>query len=284
MSIDQIGIHIGPLYIRFYALALMSGIIAAGALIAHRAKRHGQDPEHVWNGIFVVALAGIIGARLYHVLTPPPSMGITVWEYLTSFEQVQVWSFKFDLPKALATWEGGLGVPGALIGGALAVLFYARRYRLDFWLWGDLIAPAVALGQAIGRWGNYFNQELYGKPTDLPWAVTIRPENRVAGYETFARFHPMFLYEMIMNLLICGGLIWIGERFSHRLRSGDLLGLYAIFYFSGRFFLEYLKLDAPALSNGPTVAQVFSLVVIVGGLAFLVLRHRWMGAVDGSAT
>jgi len=269
MSIDQIGIHIGPLYIRFYALALMSGIVAAGALIAYRAKRHGQDPEHVWNGIFVVALAGIIGARLYHVLTPPPSMGADYY-------------LRHPL-KVFSTWEGGLGVPGALIGGALAVLFYARRYRLDFWLWADLIAPAVALGQAVGRWGNYFNQELYGKPTDLPWAVTIRPKNRVAGYEDLARFHPMFLYEVIMNLLICGGLIWIGERFSRRLRSGDLLGLYAIFYFSGRFFLEYLKLDAPALGSGPTVAQVFSLVVVAGGLAFLVIRHRWMGAVDESA-
>ena len=125
MSIDQLGIHIGPLYFRFYAMALMSGIIGAGVLIAYRAKRYGQDPEHLWNGLVWVVLAGIVGARLYHVLTPPPSMDITVWEYLTSSEQVEIWSIKLEIPKALATWEGGLGVPGALIGGALAVVYYA---------------------------------------------------------------------------------------------------------------------------------------------------------------
>ena len=283
MSIDQLGIHIGPLYFRFYAMALMSGIIGAGVLIAYRAKRHGQNPEHLWNGLVWVVLAGIVGARLYHVLTPPPSMDITVWEYLTSSEQVEIWSIKLEIPKALATWEGGLGVPGALIGGALAVVYYARRYNLDFWLWADLIAPAVALGQAIGRWGNYFNQELYGNPTDLPWAVTIRPDNRVSGYASFSTFHPMFLYEMIWNLLICVGLIWAGERYAHRLRSGDLLGFYAIFYFGGRFFLEFFKLDAPAIGSGLTVAQVVSLVVVVGGLAFLFARHRWAKQADQSA-
>jgi len=262
MSIDHLGIHLGPFYLRFYAMALLSGIVAAAALIAYRAKRHGEDPDHMWNGLAWVVLFGILGARIYHVLTPPPSMGITAWEYLT------------DLPQAIAIWEGGLGLPGALIGGGAAALVYTRRHKLDFWVWADLIAPGVALGQAIGRWGNFFNQELYGRPTDLPWAVVIRPENRVLGYENVARFHPMFLYEMIMNLLICAGLIWMGNRYANRLRRGDLLGLYAIFYFGGRFFLEFLKLDAPVLGQGLTIAQVFSLVAIFGGLAFLVARHR----------
>lgn len=260
MTLDDLGIHLGPLYIRFYAMALMTGVLAATALTAYRAKRHGQDPDYVWNGFVWVTLAGIIGARVYHVLTPPPSMGAQYY-------------LKNPL-KVFHIQEGGLGVPGALIAGGLAVLVYARHYKMDFWMWADLIIPSVALGQAIGRWGNYFNQELYGKPTDLPWAITIRYENRATGYKEFSRFHPMFLYEMIWNLLICVGLIWIGRRFAKRLRSGDLLALYAILYFGGRFFLEFLKLDAPVFVQGLTIAQVFSLLAVVAGLALLVTRHR----------
>lgn len=262
MSIDQLGIHIGQFYLRFYAMALLSGIIAAAVLIAYLAKRAGKDPDHVWNGLVWVVLAGIVGARIYHVLTPPPSMGISALEYLS------------DPGKAIAIWKGGLGVPGALIGGGIAAFVYARRQGMDWWEWADLILPGVALGQAVGRLGNYVNQELYGQPSDLPWAVTIRPENRVPGYAEFSRFHPMFLYEMIMNLLICVGLIWIGRRFADRLRSGDLLGLYAISYFGGRFFLEFLKLDAPAVGQGLTIAQIFSLAAVAGGVIFIAARHR----------
>lgn len=262
MTIDQLGVQIGPLYFRFYAMALLAGILAAAVLIAYRAKRHGQDPDHVWNGLVWVVLAGIAGARLYHVLTPPPSQGITALDYLT------------HPLKAIAIWEGGLGIPGALIGGGLAVYFYGRRHGMDFWPWADLIIPGVALGQAVGRWGNYFNQELYGKPTDLPWAITIDPPYRVAGYESYSRFHPMFLYEMLWNLLICVGLIWIGRRFADRLVAGDLMGLYTVFYAGGRFFFEFLKLDAPALGGGLTIAQAVSLVALVVSLAFLIARHR----------
>jgi phosphatidylglycerol:prolipoprotein diacylglycerol transferase len=262
MSIDELGIHLGPLYFHFYGMALLAGMLAGAALTAYRAKRHGQDPDHVWNGLLLVILTGLVGARIYHILTPPPSMGITTLDYL-----------KNPL-KAIDTRLGGLGVPGGLIGGGLAVFFYARRHKLDFFTWADLLIPGVALGQAIGRWGNYFNQELYGKPTDLPWAITIRDENRLPHYTEFSRFHPMFLYEMIWTLLICVGLIWVGRRFADRLRSGDLLALYTILYPGGRFFLEFLKLDAPALGHGLTIAQIVSLLAAVVGLALLVARHR----------
>jgi phosphatidylglycerol:prolipoprotein diacylglycerol transferase len=262
MSVDNIGIHVGPLYFRFYAMALTAGIIAAAALIAYRARRAGQDPDHLWNGLIWVVLTAIVGARIYHVLTPSPSAGITVAEYLK------------DPVNLIAIWRPGLGVPGALIGGGIAAFLYTRRAGMDFWVWADLIAPGVALGQAIGRWGNFFNQELYGRPSDLPWAINIRPENRVPGYEAFARFHPMFLYEMIMNLVICGGLMWIERRFPRRLRPGDLLGLYFIFYFGGRFFLEYLKLDAPELGGGLTIAQAVAVLAVAGGILFIAVRHR----------
>jgi phosphatidylglycerol:prolipoprotein diacylglycerol transferase len=262
MTIDHIGIHIGKFDLRFYAIALLSGILAAAVLIAYRAKKAGKDPDLVWDGLMWVVLAGIVGARLYHVLTPPPSMGITAWEYLS------------DPGRAIAIWKGGLGLPGALIAGGIAAYVYVRRKGMNFWFWVDLIIPGVALGQAIGRLGNYFNQELFGQPSNLPWAVYISPENRVPGYEAFTHFHPMFLYEMIMNLLICVGLIWIERRFADRLRAGDLLGLYAIFYFGGRFFLEFLKLDAPAIGQGLTVAQLLSILAVVGGMLFIYARHR----------
>lgn len=262
MFIDRRGIHLGNFDLYFYAVALMGGILAAAVLIAYRAKRHGQDPNHLWDGLVWVVIAGIVGARLYHVLTPPPSMGITPLDYFKN---------PIDL---INTRHGGLGVPGALLCGGLAAFIYARRHKMDFWIWADLIMPGVALGQAVGRIGNYINQELYGKPTDLPWAITIQEDYREKGYEQYSRFHPMFLYEMIWNLLICVGLIWIQRRFAHRLKSGDLLGLYMILYPGGRFFMEFLKLDAPTFGEGPTIAQVVSLVAVVAGLAFLVIRHR----------
>jgi phosphatidylglycerol:prolipoprotein diacylglycerol transferase len=262
MSMDQYGIHIGPLSLHFYAMALLAGILAAAALIAYRAKRRGENPDTVWDGLIWVVLAGIVGARIYHVLTPPPSMGITALDYLK------------EPLRAIAIWKGGLGLPGALIGGGLAAFFYAHHSGLNFGVWVDLIIPGVALGQAIGRLGNYFNQELYGLPSDLPWAVSIRPENRVPGYEAYQRFHPMFLYESLMNLLICGCLIGIERRFPDRLIPGDLFGLYIIFYFGGRFFLEFLKLDAPALVQGLTTAQVLSIVAVVLAVVYLAVRHR----------
>jgi phosphatidylglycerol:prolipoprotein diacylglycerol transferase len=262
MYIDRIGIHIGEYTLRFYAMSLMAGILAAAVLIAYRAKKAGEDKDILWDGLVWVVVAGIVGARIYHVLTPPPSMGITVLDYLS------------DPGRAIAIWKGGLGVPGALIGGGIAAYVYTRRRGVDFWKWADFIAPGVALGQAVGRLGNYFNQELYGKPTDLPWAVTISPENRLPGYQAYSRFHPMFLYEMILNLLICSGLIWIGDRYTEKLRAGDLLGLYVIFYSVGRFVLEFWKLDAPAFGQGLTIAQVLSIVAAGGGALFIWIRHR----------
>ncbi|HUM68538.1 MAG TPA: prolipoprotein diacylglyceryl transferase, partial [Chloroflexota bacterium] len=151
------------------------------------------NPDHVWNGLMVCLLFAVIGARLYHVLTPSPSMaafGIeTPWDYFRNPMQL------------INIRAGGLGIYGGLAGGALGLFIYTRRQRIPTLAWADLAVVGVALGQVFGRWGNFFNQELYGRPTTLPWAVTISQAHRLPGYEEFSRFHPAFLYESLWNLL-----------------------------------------------------------------------------------
>jgi len=220
----------------------------------------------------------MIGARIWHILTPPPSMiaqGITTAYYLNLNNWVPVtllW-FKFSLPAALALPNGGLGIPGGIAGGALGLWLYTRRTKLDFLTWVDLAAPALALAQAIGRWGNFVNQELYGKPTDLPWGIFIEPQYRLPPYTEFERFHPMFLYESILNLLACLALLWIARRFADRLRPGDMLLSYLVMYPTIRFFMEFLRLDSSGYGN-LNINQTLSVVVaIVGGIA-LMIRHR----------
>jgi phosphatidylglycerol:prolipoprotein diacylglycerol transferase len=163
--IDPYGIHLGPLYLRFYGIILVSGAMAAAWLASREAKGRGFDPQQVWDALIWVLILAIVGARLYHVLTPSPSMGITPLWYLQNPIEI------------FAVWKGGLGIYGGLLGGALGLWLYTRRHQLDFWTWLDIVAPAIPLGQAVGRWGNFVNQELYGAPTNLPWAIYIRPEN-----------------------------------------------------------------------------------------------------------
>ncbi|OGN96522.1 MAG: prolipoprotein diacylglyceryl transferase [Chloroflexi bacterium RBG_13_50_21] len=173
----------------------------------------------------------------------------------------------------LAIWKGGLGIPGAVIGGALALYLFCRSRKMSFMLWADIAAPGVALAQGIGRFGNFFNQELYGKPTTLPWAIKIDPIYRVPGYEQFTTFHPLFLYESIWNLLNMGFLLWLERRFAGRLKEGDLFLTYLIGYPFGRFFLEFLKVDAPHIGT-ININQTFMLIVILVSSFLLYWRHR----------
>lgn len=255
------GFSIGPLFVRFYGIILMSGAVAGAFLATREAKRRGYDPEIVWDLFIYLLIGGIIGARVWHILTPSPSTGVTAAWYL---------SHPLD---ALAVWKGGLGIPGAVIGGLIALYFYSRRTGVNFAEWTDIGAPGLALGQAIGRWGNFINQELYGAPTDLPWRIFIAPEKRLTGYLNVEYYHPLFLYESLWNLMNLFLLIWISRRFAGSLKNGDIFLTYLVVYPLGRFLLDFLRLDA-SLVGGLNINQTVMAVVVVCAGAALYLRHR----------
>jgi phosphatidylglycerol:prolipoprotein diacylglycerol transferase len=252
--------------IYFYGILITLGVVAAAFLGTMEAKRRGYNPDFLWDALFWVVVAGIVGARLWHIFTPPPSMvemGITTKYYLTHpLEAINVRS-------------GGLGIPGAVIGGALALWVYCRQKKISFLTWADIVAPGVALAQAIGRWGNFFNQEVYGLPTDLPWKIHIDPLHRVPGYENFEYFHPLFLYESLWNLLNMAVLLVVGRRFDKWLKPGDIFYFYVISYAIGRFALEFLRLDSSQV-GGINFNQTFMVViaVLMGGLVFWNHRPR----------
>jgi phosphatidylglycerol:prolipoprotein diacylglycerol transferase len=263
MSIDQYGIHLGPLYIHFYGIILMSGVVAAAYLAEWSAKQRKMHSDFIWDMLFWVVIAGVIGARLWHILTPPPSMvaaGITTQYDLTH---------PLD---AIAVWNGGLGIPGAVIGGVIALYVMARRRGENFLAWLDVIAPALALGQAIGRWGNFVNQELYGAPTDLPWAITIAPQNRLPEFAEFSTYHPIFLYESLWSLATVFFLIWLGRMYKKTLKAGDLFLAYLITYPTIRILLDFLRLDASEV-GGFNANQTLMAVILVLAAGTLIYRH-----------
>ncbi len=266
--------HLGPLTIHLYGVILMLGALAGAYLASREAQRRGLDPDYVWDSLTYVVIGGVIGARLWHIFTPPPSMvamGITTHYYLT------------HPLEAIAVWKGGLGIPGAVMGGTLALYLYLKvkerslrpELRTSFAQWADVAAPGVALGQAIGRWGNYVNQELYGAPTNLPWKLYIDPQHRLPGYENIAYYHPLFLYESLWNLFNMGLLLWVARRYEDRLRRGDVFLLYLMVYAVGRFFLEYLRLDASRIGTINANQTLMALVGLGSAAVFLMRHSRW---------
>jgi phosphatidylglycerol---prolipoprotein diacylglyceryl transferase len=258
------GISLGPILLRWNGLLIMIGVACGGILATLDARRRNYDPEVIQDLIVPVMIWGTIGARLWHVFTPPLSsvqLGLTTQHYL---------SHPLDL---LAIWVGGLGFPGALIGGLIALYLFCRIYEFNFWELADILAPAIALGQAIGRLGNYFNQELYGLPTAAAWKIFISPEHRLAGYEAVEFYHPLFAYESILSLLNLVLIVWVSHRFSERLRIGGLFLLYVFNASVIRFLLEFLRLDV-ALVNGFNVNQVFMALLALSCAVYFHLRNR----------
>jgi phosphatidylglycerol:prolipoprotein diacylglycerol transferase len=254
------GFFIGPIKIYFYGILIMVGVLTGVWNSLKETKRRNLNPDHVWDMVPLLLILGIIGARLWHVFTPSQSMGVGVEYYLSHPLEI------------LNTRQGGLGIPGAVIGGIIGLMIYARRNHLNFFTWADIIAPGLALAQAIGRWGNFFNQELYGPPSTLPWAIYIDPAHRLLGYEEFSTYHPMFLYESLWNLFNFFLLMAIGRKFADRIRPGDIFWIYLIVYPVGRFFLEFIRLD-PSFVGGFNANQVTMAVVALFGLSMLVMNR-----------
>lgn len=258
------GIQIGPITINFYGLIIMFGVIAAAGLSFFEAKRKGEDSEIVLDSLTWVVLGGIVGARIWHILTPPASMveqGITTLHYLRN---------PLD---AIAVWRGGLGIPGGVAGGALAFYLFSRKKGISFGLWADIIAPGLALGQAIGRWGNFVNQEVYGSPSNLPWAITIDPRHRLPAFMDQATYHPLFLYESIFNFINMGFLLWIARKYGDKVKHGDVFLSYLITYPVFRFFMEFLRLDHSYV-GGVNANQAFMLIIAFASAGFIIWRHR----------
>jgi len=250
--------------IHFYGIIIMIGAVAGGFLAAHEAKRRGFNPEIVWDMLIWLIIGGVIGARLWHIFTPPPSsiaVGYTTMYYLT------------HPLTAMNVRLGGLGIPGAVLGGAGALYLFTRYKGLSFGTWADIAAPALALGQAIGRWGNFFNQELYGAPSNLPWAIFIDQNHRLKGFETVAKYHPLFLYESLYSLGNVILLLWISRRFEDRLKPGDVFLVYLIIYPLGRFLLDFLRLDASMIA-GINFNQTLMAIIVVAASTMLFWRHR----------
>jgi len=268
--VDPIIVHIGPIPIHWYGVLILSGVLAGAVYAARQAPRKGIAPDHIWNGLVLSVLLGIIGARLYHVFSTPAGCTAQIGPC--------GWPWYRDHPEdIIKIWNGGLGIYGAIIGGALGVVVYARYYGLSIATLLDLGAPGLALGQAIGRWGNFINQELYGPPTGSTWfGVRIDAAHRLEQFRDLppdTLFHPTFLYESLWCLALFIVLAVLARRLEGRLRAGDVFAGYLIGYPLGRFWIEFFRPDAWTI--GPlATAQWIALVLIAASAAFIVIRHR----------
>ncbi len=244
--------QIGPLTIRWYGLLIASAVLVGVTLSQYLAERRHVNPDLIGDLAIWLVIGAIPAARLYYVI----------------FQWPQYQQNPGDI---IAIWKGGIAIHGAILGGTIAALIYAKLQKISFWQLADLVAPSAILGQAIGRWGNFFNSEAFGGPTELPWKLYIPPANRPLEYLSFDYFHPTFLYESIWNLMVFALLLTLffrDLRGKPPLRVGTLFLVYLLAYSCGRFWIEGLRTDS--LMLGPLrMAQFMSLAGIVLGAAGL---------------
>lgn len=246
------GFDIGPLRVNFYGVAIALGVIAAIWLASRRFEQRGGNPKTIERASIIAVIAGIIGARIGYVITHPQARNSVL--------------------DAFRVWDGGLAFFGGLLAGAIAMIWVMRQEGARIADVADSVAPAIPLAQAIGRWGNYFNQELYGRPSDLPWAVEISESNRVTEYLDSATFHPTFLYESLLNLVVVGVIIWVEKRY--RPAPGSLFTVYLVLYGIVRFLMELMRTDTVYRLAGISRNGWISLLVAIGGTAGYVLMQR----------
>ncbi|MGD1953275.1 MAG: prolipoprotein diacylglyceryl transferase [Leptolyngbyaceae cyanobacterium] len=268
--VDPTLIEFGPFALRWYGLLMATAVITGSWIASKEIERRGKNPEDFWDMLIWVLIPAFIGARLYYVFVQSGNQTF----YLQNPGQI------------LQIWGGGIHIFGAFIFGSVALWLFTKIRRLPTLMYLDAAAVGLPIAQAIGRWGNFINQELYGPPTDWPFGLRIdsqhrlEPYNDLVTYPEATRFHALFLYESVWNLLGFLVLYWVSKRFGRQLRPGDLLLLYLVWYPFGRFFIEFLRTDSWFFPGTPfNVVHILSLVAVVGGVATLVLRRRFGQAV-----
>jgi prolipoprotein diacylglyceryl transferase len=249
------GIHIGPLFLHAYGLMYVFAVAAVVLMTRYRWARRGGDPELPYRTAIWGFPAGLIGGRIYFLITTPSQVPDHWWG-------------------PFAIWQGGLGIWGGIAAGAAVGIWYVRRHlsREDTLRFADIVAPGLLVAQSIGRIGNYFNQELFGKPSTLPWALKISPSHRPAHYLSDATFQPTFLYEIIWNLSLAGFLIWLGNH--RRIRPPGIFALYVAGYSAFRLFEENLRIDYSVHILGMRLNFWIALLLTLAGLAVFVLIQR----------
>ena len=250
---------VGPLTIRLYALCLLAGILVGTWFTSRRLKARGGHDGAVLDIVMWAVPFGILGARIYHVLTH--------WGDYVGAGQ--------DPLAVLYVWEGGIAILGSLLGGAVGAYIGCRRAGIRFWSFADALAPAMLLAQAIGRLGNWFNHELFGGPTTLPWGLQIPASNPAfpEGLPDGTLFHPLFLYELLWNLLGVAVILLLERRLS--LRWGSAFGVYLIWYGAGRTWLEALRIDPTSITPLGVPANIWgALIAVVVGIAIIVRARR----------
>jgi len=247
-------LHLGPVPLHAYGLMLAIGVLAAATVAERRWIARGHDGAEFGRLVVPIVVGGVVGARVYHLFTGYDWAG-------------------GGIAGAVRIWQGGLSIWGAVAGGLVVAVVLARRRGLPVADLLDAAAPGVVLAQAIGRWGNWFNQELFGRPSTLPWAVEIAPAHRPVGYEQYATFQPTFLYESLWCLLVFGLLIGCERRF--RFRPGQTFAAYVALYTAGRTFFESLRIDDATRLFGVRFNLLLSVMLcLVGTTAFVILGRR----------
>jgi len=245
-----VAFSIGPFDVHWYGLLLGCAALLGYVIVSRLSPRFMIEKTRATDIYVSLFVGGLVGARLYHVLLQLPL-------YLAR---------PFSI---LEIWNGGLAIHGGVIGGGLVLWYYARRYRMSFWSFADLYAIPLMIGQAIGRWGNYFNQELFGRPTDLPWGIAIQQQYRPAAHAASPYFHPAFLYESAWNVIGAGLLLLLLLCVKKRPR-GLLVWSYAAWYSLGRAMMEFVRIDTPPLLFGVRIPLVVSVVLLVASCAMIV--------------
>jgi len=247
--------HLGPFPLRAYALCIIVGIVLAALIAEKRFVARGGAPGDVLDIAVWAVPFGIVGGRVYHVITTPEPY----------------WGENGDPVRALFIWEGGLGIWGAIALGGVGAWIACRRRGIPLPVFADALAPGLLVAQAVGRLGNWFNQELFGRPTDLPWGLEIAPRFRPAGFEQFATFQPTFLYELLWNLAAAAVVVWADRRF--RLSHGRAFALYVALYCLGRGWIEMLRIDTAEQFLGLRLNVFTAVLVGLCAVAYLVVMR-----------